>query len=63
MKEAWEFFVESFVTFNQNAVSSLVYLMKNNIWFILIAVNAALTAILKLKAAVDVTVHEEQNIV
>lgn len=62
MKEALEFFWESFVIFNQNAVSSLFYLLKNNIWFILIAVNAVLTAVLKLKAAVDVTVHEEQNI-
>lgn len=52
----------SFVTFNINAASNLVYLVRTNTWFLLIATGAITSAIMYLKAEVDVSVYEEQQI-
>ena len=64
-KEGIEMFgrlLYSFVTFNINAASNLVYLVKTNTWFLLIAFGAITSAIMYLKTEVDVSVFEEQQI-
>ena len=53
----------SFKAFNKNALSSLQYVMSQNIWFVLIAVAAITAIVLMLKEELDYSVNEEQNII
>lgn len=53
----------SFEAFNKNALSSLQYVMSQNIWFVLIAVAAIVAIVLMLKEEIDYNVSEEQNII
>ena len=52
----------SFQAFNQNALNSLVYIMQQNIWFVLIALSAIASIIMMLREELDYSVNEEQNI-
>lgn len=52
----------SFQAFNQNALYSLVYIMQQNIWFVLIALSAVASIIMMLREELDYSVSEEQNI-
>lgn len=52
----------SFQAFNQNALNSLVYIMQQNIWFVLIALSAIASIVMMLREELDYSVNEEQNI-
>lgn len=54
--------VEAFVAFNINGVNSLLYMLSKNLWFVLIAISAIVTTVAFLKAEIEVTIHEEQQI-
>ncbi len=53
----------SFSAFNQNALSSLLYIMQQNIWFVLIALSAVASTIMLLKQEMNYSTSEEQNII
>ncbi len=53
----------SFSAFNQNALSSLLYIMQQNIWFVLIALSAVSSTIMLLKQEMNYSTSEEQNII
>lgn len=53
----------SFSAFNQNALSSLLYIMQQNIWFVLIALSAIASTIMLLKQEMNYSTSEEQNII
>lgn len=55
--------LSSFSAFNQNALSSLLYIMQQNIWFVLIALSAIASAIMLLKQERNYSTSEEQNII
>ena len=55
--------LESFLAFNQNALSNFAYMMKSNLWLSLMLVGVIGTIVLLMKEEVDTAVHEEQNIV
>lgn len=57
MQSIWD----SFLAFNQNALVYLAYTVSNNLWYILIAVCAAVSVFLYLKEEVVATVREEQQ--
>ena len=52
----------SFEAFNQNGLNSLIYIMQQNLWFVVIAVCAILSMVMMLKREVDYSVNEEQTI-
>ena len=54
---------ESFSAFNQNALSSLLYIMQQNIWFVLIALSAVASTVMLLKQEMNYSTSEEQNII
>lgn len=54
--------IDAFVAFNINGINSLLYMLGKNLWFVLIAVSVIVTTIAFLKAEIEVTVHEEQQI-
>ncbi len=54
---------ESFSAFNQNALSSLLYIMQQNLWFVLIALSAVASTIMLLKQEMNYSTSEEQNII
>lgn len=54
--------MESFLAFNYNALTNFAYLIKSNIWLVLMIAALAATVVLKLKEEVDTAVNEEQNI-
>ena len=54
--------LNSFVTFNINAASHLAYIVTTNGWFLLIALGAIASVIMYLKDEIDVSVHEEQQV-
>lgn len=53
----------SFSAFNQNALSSLLYIMQQNIWFVLIALSAVASTVMLLKQEMNYSTSEEQNII
>lgn len=53
----------SFSAFNQNALSSLLYIMQQNIWFVLIALSAIASTVMLLKQEMNYSTSEEQNII
>lgn len=55
--------MESFKAFNENAVYSLLYIMQNNVWFIVIAIAAFASIFMMLKEELNYSVNEEQNII
>ena len=54
--------IDAFVAFNVNGINSLLYMLSKNLWFVLIAISAIVTTVACLKAEIEVTVHEEQQI-
>ena len=58
----WQQLSLSFQAFNQNALNSLVYIMQQNIWFVLIALAAIASVIMMLREELSYSVSEEQNI-
>lgn len=54
--------IDAFVAFNVNGINSLLYMLSKNLWFVLIAISAVVTTVAFLKAEIEVTVHEEQQI-
>ncbi len=58
----WENIWQSFLAFNQNALSNLFYMCSQNGWFFILAACAVVTIILNCKEALEVTVQEEQDI-
>ena len=54
---------ESFSAFNQNALSSLLYIMQQNLWFVLIALSAVASTVMLLKQEMNYSTSEEQNII
>ena len=52
----------SFVTFNINAAATLAYVFTTNGWFLLIAAAAIASVVMYLKNEVDISVHEEQQV-
>lgn len=63
MSEALNELTKSFVAFNQNAMNSIIYIMQQNIWFVLIAVAAIAAMIMMLKEEVDYSVNEVQKVI
>lgn len=55
--------MESFLAFNQNALSNFAYMLTSNFWFSFLLIGVIGTIILYLKEEVDTAVHEEQNII
>ena len=55
--------LESFIAFNQNAVSNFLYVLSANSYFILLLVGVIGTIALYLKEDVDTAVYEEQNMI
>ena len=53
----------SFSAFNQNALSSLLYIMQQNLWFVLIALSAVASTVMLLKQEMNYSTSEEQNII
>lgn len=53
----------TFLAFNQNAISNIVYIIQSNAWFVLILFGVTGTIALNLKAEIDLAVSEEQNII
>ena len=53
----------SFVAFNSNALSSLLYIMQQNLWFVLIALSAVASTVMLLKHEMNYSTSEEQNII
>lgn len=53
----------SFSAFNQNALSSLLYIMQQNLWFVLIALSAVASTVMLLKQEMNYNTSEEQNII
>ena len=53
----------SFSAFNQNALSSLLYIMQQNIWFVLIDLSAVASTVMLLKQEMNYSTSEEQNII
>ena len=54
--------IDAYVAFNVNGIKSLLYMLSKNLWFVLIAISAIVTTVAFLKAEIEVTVHEEQQI-
>lgn len=52
----------SFVTFHVNAAANIAYALSMNGWFLLIAAAAIASVVMYLKEEVDITVHEEQQV-
>ena len=57
MKALWD----SFIAFNVNGWSHLVYTVTDNLWYILITVGALVCVTLYLREEIAVTVREEQQ--
>ena len=53
---------QSFLAFNQNAVSNFIYLMTSNVWFMLLLIGMAGTVFLQLKDEIDKSVNDTQRI-
>lgn len=58
MSELWN----TFITFNTNAFSSLVYEVTNNWCFAIMLIAMVVTIILSLQTEVETAVPEEQNV-
>ena len=56
-------FWNSFAAFNSNAMSSLLYIMQQNLWFVLIALSAVASTVMLLKQEMNYSTSEEQNII
>ena len=54
--------IDAFTAFNINGINNLIYVISDNWWFVLIAISAVITVALFLKAEIEITVHEEQQI-
>lgn len=54
--------IDSFRVFNINAFNYLLYDLKNNFYLILLIICAVLTVMLNLKAHIDETAPDEQNV-
>lgn len=54
--------IDSFRVFNINAFNYLLYNLKNNLYLILLIICAVLTVMLNLKAHIDETAPDEQNV-
>lgn len=54
---------QSFAAFNRNAMTSLIYIMTQNFWIVLIAAAAIVTMIMMMKDELDYTVNEVHNII
>jgi hypothetical protein len=54
--------IDSFRVFNINAFNYLLYDLKNNLYLILLIICAVLTVMLNLKAHIDETAPDEQNV-
>ena len=54
--------IDSFRVFNINAFNYLLYDLKNNLSLILLIICAVLTVMLNLKAHIDETAPDEQNV-
>lgn len=59
MQELWD----AFLAFNQNAFSCLVYAVSHNLWYIVIAACAIICCVMYLREELNVTVHEEQQVI
>lgn len=55
--------MKDFLVFNINAFSNFLYLLVTNIWFLMLGIGAAGTAVLRLKDRIDSSVRDEQNII
>lgn len=55
--------LDSFIAFNQNALNSLLYIMQQNIWFVVIALCAVSSTAMLLRQEMNYSVSEEQNII
>lgn len=53
---------DAFGAFNKNGLNSLLYIMQQNIWFVVIAACAIVSMVFMLKREIDYSVNEEQNI-
>lgn len=53
---------DAFSAFNVNGLNALLYIMQQNIWFVVIAIAAIASMVMTLKREVDYSVNEEQNI-
>ncbi len=54
--------IDAFIAFHVNGINNLLYVIGNNLWFLLIGACAIVTVIVFLKEEIQVTVHEEQQI-
>ncbi len=54
--------IDSFRVFNINAFNYLLCDLKNNLYLILLIICAVLTVMLNLKAHIDETAPDEQNV-
>ena len=57
------FLWESFIAFNQNGFSFLIFTISNSFWYVIIAIAAVISIILALKETTVVTVKEEQQVI
>ena len=55
--------LKSFVAFNVNAISNLIYVLTSNVWMFLLIAGVIGTIFFLLKEEVDTAVREEQNII
>lgn len=62
MSQAFEQIKLALSAFNQNAVNSLLYIMQQNIWFVVIALSAIAAMLMMLKEEIDYSVNEEQEV-
>ena len=53
----------SFIAFNRNALNSLLFIMQQNIWFVLIALSVIASTVMLLKQEMNYSTSEEQNII
>lgn len=54
---------QSFLAFNQNAFSFLIFTISNSLWYVIIAIAAIISIVLALKETTVVTIREEQQVI
>lgn len=62
MDETLKQMAEAFGAFNKNGLNSLLYIMQQNLWFVVIAICAIASMVFMLKREIDYSVNEEQNV-
>lgn len=53
----------SFLAFNKNAISNIIFVIQSNYWFVLMLMGVIGTIALNMKAEIDRAVSDEQNII